>query len=40
MHLESRIKRLESGAINTREGWGVPFMLTLLVVVVLNYFIV
>ncbi len=40
LHLESRITRLESGSINTREGWGVPFMLTLLAVVVLNYFIV
>jgi beta-lactamase regulating signal transducer with metallopeptidase domain len=40
LHLESRIKRLESGLINTKEGWGVPFMLTLLAVVVLNYFIV
>jgi beta-lactamase regulating signal transducer with metallopeptidase domain len=40
LHLESRIKRLESGSINTREGWGVPFIITLLVAVVLNYFIV
>lgn len=40
LHLESRIRRLESGSINARKGWGVPFTLTLLAVVALNYFIV
>jgi Zn-dependent protease with chaperone function len=40
LHLESRIKRLESGLINTREGWGIPFALTLMAVVILNYYIV
>jgi Zn-dependent protease with chaperone function len=39
-HLESRIKRLESGSINTREGWGIPFVLTLMAVAILNYYIV
>ncbi len=40
LHLEDRIKRLEEGATDRRERWGVPFMLTLLTVAALNYFIV
>jgi Zn-dependent protease with chaperone function len=40
LHLEDRIKRLETGSTDTRERWGVPFTVTLLTVAVLNYFIV
>jgi Zn-dependent protease with chaperone function len=40
LHLEDRIRRLETGSTDKMEQWGVPFSITLLVVAVLNYFIV
>jgi Zn-dependent protease with chaperone function len=40
LHLEDRIKRLETGSTDRMEQWGVPFTITLLAVAVLNYFIV
>jgi len=40
LHLEDRIRRLETGSTDAMPHWGVPFTVTLLVVAVLNYFIV
>jgi Zn-dependent protease with chaperone function len=40
LHLEDRIRRLESGSTDRLEQWGVPFAITLLAVAVINYFIV
>jgi Zn-dependent protease with chaperone function len=40
LHLEARIRRLEAGSTDRMESWGVPFLITLLAVAVLNYFIV
>jgi len=40
LHLEDRIRRLEAGSTDRTERWGVPFLITLLAVAVLNYFIV
>jgi Zn-dependent protease with chaperone function len=40
LHLESRIKRLEAGPGNARDGGIVPFIITLLTAALLNYFIV
>ena len=40
MHLADRIKRLETGSTDRLEHWGFPFALTLLAVVVINYFVV
>ena len=38
--LESRIQRLESGSMDTSRAWGLPFIVTLLTIMALNYFIV
>ncbi len=40
LHLESRISRLEQGLTESHEGETFPFVVTLLVVAVLNYFVV
>jgi len=40
LHLESRITRLEHGATRARERGMGPFAITLLVIIVLNYFVV
>ncbi|OGW33205.1 MAG: hypothetical protein A2X58_12630 [Nitrospirae bacterium GWC2_56_14] len=40
LHLGDRIRRLETGADGRGERWGVPFLITLLTIAVLNYFIV
>jgi beta-lactamase regulating signal transducer with metallopeptidase domain len=40
LHLESRIKRLEAGLTDTRDGGIVPFIIALITAAVLNYFIV
>jgi hypothetical protein len=40
LHLESRIKRLETGPTDGRDQGTVPFILALLTAAVLNYFIV
>jgi len=38
--LESRIQRLESRSMDRSTGWGLPFVVTLLTIMVLNYYIV
>ena len=40
LHLESRIQRLESGTMDETRGWGLPFLITLLTIMALNYSIV
>ena len=40
LHLEDRIKRLETGSTDRFEQWGFPFAITLLAVAVINYFVV
>lgn len=40
LHLDDRIRRLESGSTDRMKQWGIPFAVTLLTVAVLNYFIV
>jgi hypothetical protein len=40
LHLESRIRRLESGPTDARDGGTVPFIVTLLSAAMINYFIV
>jgi len=40
LHLDDRIRRLESGSTDKMEHWSVPFTITLLAAAVLNYFIV
>jgi Zn-dependent protease with chaperone function len=40
LHLEGRIKRLETGAAVAMKSWTIPFAITLLTASILNYFIV
>ena len=40
LHLDDRIRRLESGNTGRMKHWGLPFAMTLLTVAALNYFIV
>lgn len=40
LHLESRIQRLESGAMDRTTAWGLPFLITLLTIMAINYSVV